>query len=109
MVQRLTLFDLFGESNIATVVARWPQIVQPITGFIATWPPPNFPEWLAALNNGTVLNDVRTGSDGDRVAVEAKLSMTTVTTYLEGFPFVISSMPDVEFRIQYATPVENQV
>ena len=109
MAQPLTLFDLFGEPTIVGAVARWPQFVQPITGVIGNWPPPAFAEWLAALNNGVTLSDVRTGADGDRVAVEAKLSMTTVTTYLEGFPFVISSMPDVEFRVQYATPVENQV
>src|SRR5436190_23798704 len=105
---QLTLFDLFGEPAIAGVVARWPQLIQPTTGLIANWPPPEFSTWLAALNNSVLVTDVRTGAAGDRIGVEAKLSMAAVTAYAEGFPFVFSSMPDVEFRIQYATPGQNQ-
>lgn len=109
MAQPLTLFDLFGEPDIGRVVARWPQLIQPTTGLIGNWPPPGFETWLAALNNNVLVTDVRTGAADDRVGVEAKLVMTQVSAYPEGFPFVFSSMPDVEFRLQYATPTENQM
>src|SRR6185503_20169777 len=105
MAQPLTLFDLFGEPAIAGVVARWPQVVRPITGLIANWPPPDFSTWLAALNNAVAVSDVRTGATGDRVGVEARLSMAQITAYPEGLPFVFASMPDIEFRLLYASPV----
>jgi hypothetical protein len=109
MATKLHLFDLFSESGLAGALARWPQTVQPITGFIASWPPPTFSAWLAALNNAVVVQDVRTGADGDRAAVEARLAMTQVSDYPSGFPFVISSMPDVEFRLQYSTSQQNLI
>lgn len=107
----LTLFDLFGEANADAVAAMWPSRVQPFTGLIGQWPPPQpaFSQWLAALNNTFALSEVRTGAANDRVAVEAKLTSTGLASYPDGFPFVISSMPDVEFRVQYATPAENQI
>lgn len=109
MTAPLTLFDLFGETTIAGVAAVWPQRVQPTTGVIATWPPPSLSAWLAALNNAVTLSDVRTGADGNRVSVEAKLAMAGSAAYPDGFPFVISSMPDVEFRIQPATTLNNTI
>jgi hypothetical protein len=111
MTMPLTLFDLFGEANADSVAAVWPTRVQPFTGLIGQWPPPQpaFSQWLAALNNTFSLSAVRTGAANDRVAVEAKLTSTGLAEYAAGFPFVISSMPDVEFRIQYATPIENQI
>jgi len=105
----LTLFDLFGEPAIAGVAAAWPQRVQPTTGVEASWPPPSLSAWLGALNNAVVVSDVRTGADGERVAVEAKLAMPGSAAYPEGFPFVIGSMPDVEFRVQAATASENLI
>jgi hypothetical protein len=111
MTLPVTLFDLFGEANADAVAALWPTRVQPFTGLIGQWPPPQpaFSQWLAALNNTFAVSDVRTGAAGDRVAVEAKLTSTGLAAYPAGFPFVLSSMPDVEFRIQYATAVENQI
>src|SRR6188768_23434 len=109
MPQRFTLFDLFGAPDLNAAVTRWPQIVQPITGFIGNWPPPDFHVWLDALNNAVDVSDVRTGADEDRVAVHAKLSMTGVNPFTGGFPFVISSMPDVEFRVQQPTSTPNQI
>lgn len=109
MTTSLTLFDLFGESTIAGVAGAWPQRVQPETGFEASWPPPSLSAWLGALNNAIVVSDVRTGANGDRVAVEAKLAMPGSAAYPDGFPFVIGSMPDVEFRIQPATAGENLI
>ena len=111
MTMPLTLFDLFGEANVDAVAAVWPTRVQPFTGFIGQWPPPQpaFSQWLAALNNTFALSDVRTGAANDRVAVEARLTPTGLAAYPAGFPFVLSSMPDVEFRVQYATPAQNQI
>ena len=111
MTMPLTLFDLFGEANADAVAATWPTRVQPFTGLIGQWPPPQpaFSQWLAALNNTFALSDVRTGAANDRVAVEARLTSTGLAAYPAGFPFVLSSMPDVEFRVQYATPAENQI
>jgi hypothetical protein len=111
MTMPLTLFDLFGEANADAVAAIWPTRVQPFTGLIGQWPPPQpaFSQWLAALNNAFALSDVGTGAANDRVAVEAKLTSTGLATYPAGFPFVLSSMPDVEFRVQYATPADNQI
>lgn len=111
MTMPLTLFDLFGEANADAVAAIWPTRVQPFTGFIGQWPPPQpaFSQWLAALNNTFALSDVRTGAANDRVAVEARLMSTGLAAYPSGFPVVLASMPDVEFRIQYATSAQNQI
>src|SRR5204862_4646512 len=73
------------------------------------WPPPDLSTWLGALNNAVDLSDVRTGAGADRVAVEAKLTVIGSAAYPQGFPFVLGSMPDVEFRIQSATALENKV
>lgn len=104
MVRELTLFDLFGEPNLTFVASVWPPVVQRHLGITATWPPPDLSVWLGQLNNGVTLANVRTGAAGDRLAVEAQLQLDNVrTSYSEGFPFVIGSMPDVEFRIQTIT------
>jgi len=105
----LRLFDLFGEPDAATVAAVWSQRVQSTTGFSGDWPPPDLVDWLAALNNAVVVSNVRTGADDDRVSVEATLTMPGSVAYPEGFPFVLASMPDVEFRIRPATAIENQI
>lgn len=102
----LTLFDLFGE---AALTQSWPQRVQPVTGLTAPDPAPSFSTWLAAINGSIDVTDVRTGFDGDRAAVEAKLTIRGTTAYAEGLPFVLDSMPDVEFRVLPATATENQV
>jgi hypothetical protein len=100
MPQPLTLFDLFGGASLAAVATRWPRSIQPVTGYIANWPPPLEP-WLANLNDGVLIRDVRTAADSDRVSVEARLRMDlTLAARPSGFPFVLGSMPDVEFRIQ---------
>lgn len=111
MTTPLTLFDLFGESSVDGIATIWPTRVQPFTGLIGQWPPPQpaFNQWLAALNNTFVLSDVRPGAANDRVAIEAKLTSTALAAYPAGFPFVFASMPDVEFRVQYATAAENQI
>ena len=109
MAKVLTLFDLFGEITLDGAVSMWPPTVQPTTGRITNWPPATLRTWLSNLNDLFTAEDARTGADGDRVAVEARLAMTQAAPYPDGFPFVISSMPDVEFRLQYATPQENRI
>lgn len=94
------LFDLFGEFT-----ARWPRAVQSLVGILGPGSSdPNLAVWLAALNNATGVKDVRTGAAGDRVSVEARLTFDNALAAYAGspgaFPFVIASMPDVEFRIQ---------
>ena len=94
---RETLFDLFGDFT-----AAWPSSLlrerpgHPIGG------PPSPAVWLSALNNSVFVQNVRTGALQDRVAVEAELTVDPAAGFLgypEGWPFVIVSMPDVEFRI----------
>lgn len=95
---RETLFDLFGDPT-----AGWPStIVREHTGFEAG-APASPATWLAALNNSVHVSDVRTAAGPDRVAVEAALSVLPGAGFLgypDGWPFVIESMPDVEFRIR---------
>ena len=97
MITRTTLFDLFGDFT-----TFWPvRVIQPEIGISGTGAPPNPAAWLGALNNGVDLLEIHTGVAGDRVSVEAKLKLDNArTSYADGFPFVIASMPDVEFRIQ---------
>ncbi|MED7924381.1 hypothetical protein SMD20_09070 [Nonomuraea sp. LP-02] len=92
------LFDLFGDFT-----GDWPlSVVQYFAGLHApgsTTPDPG--SWLRSLNQGVRLVDVHAGVSGDRATVEAAALLDLGQTgYLGGFPFVIASMPDVEFRIQ---------
>src|SRR5262245_19375338 len=102
VAMKLTLFDLFGAPTIDAMLMRWPQAVRPQTGAEVNWPPVGLREWLQALNRGITIEDVRTGSLPDRVSIEAKMRLDNATAgYPEGFPFVLSSMPDVRFLVQH--------
>ena len=96
---RQTLFQLFGDPT-----SRWPaQVVEHDRLPRSRQRDPEPAAWLAALNNSVRVSEVRGGAREDRVAVEAALSVdpgTGFLSYPDGWPFVIASMPDVEFRIQ---------
>ena len=115
-----TLFTLFGDFT-----AAWPaSAVGPETGVVVGGNPVAVLTWLAALNNSVRVANVRTGV-GDvqpthartdagevRVAVQAELSVDPAVGFLgytTGWPFVIMSMPDVEFRIQPFTDATHAV
>ena len=104
----IRLFDLFGEPP-ASAAEAWTRRVQPVTGFVASDDPLSIETWLAALNNVVGVTEVRTGADGDRVAVEAKLFMPGSAAFPDGFPFVFASMPDIEFRIRPDTLHQNDI
>lgn len=100
MASEQTLFDLFGEFTSA-----WPSAVQRLVGILGPGSgDPDLSVWLAALNNGTEIQNSRFGAGAGRVSVEAQLTFDNAqATYAgkpNGFPFVFASMPDVEFRIQ---------
>jgi hypothetical protein len=100
MASEAKLFDLFGEFT-----ARWPSAVQRLVGVLGPGSDdPNLAVWLAALNSGTQVKNARVGAASDRVALEAQLTFDNAqATYAgvpDAFPFVLASMPDVEFRIQ---------
>lgn len=104
MASKLTLFDLFGEAGLTSIASLWPRAVQPVTGHVESWDTDAIAFWLTQLNAALTLDDVRTGADGDRVAVEAQCHFDNgLSATPEGFPFVISSMYDVEFRVQTIT------
>ena len=94
-----TLFGLFGDPT-----HLWPtDAVREQTGHPLGGDPPDPSTWLGALNNSVQVENVRPGADADRVSVEADLTVglgTGFLGYLQGWPFVLVSMPDVEFRIQ---------
>jgi hypothetical protein len=95
MADDLTLFDLFG-----SFVAAWPKLeIFETTGVPGTTPDPA--SWLGALDNAVTITDVRTSSSSTRVSIEATLAVNVpATPGSAGFPFVLLSMPDVEFRVQ---------
>ena len=100
MAKDQTLFDLFGE-----LTAAWPKAVQRLTGILNPGiGDPELSVWLAALNNGTSVANTRFGADAERASIEAQLTFDNAQAGYAGvpdaFPFVIASMPDVEFRIQ---------
>ncbi len=104
---RLTLFDLFGDPT-----GGWPtEIVRSHTGITAAENAPAVSAWLASLNETVLVGDVRTGASAERVAVSARLSVRAglgFPTFSKGWPFVIASMPDVEFRVQpYTDPTRS--
>src|SRR5437899_11326005 len=92
-----TLFDLLGDFS-----ALWPvDRIRAIPGKpLSAAPTPQV--WLAALNNGVGISHVRAGVLDDRVGVEASLTLDNAKATFSGspgaFPFVLASMPDVEFR-----------
>jgi hypothetical protein len=95
---RETLFDLFGDFTNA-----WPSGIMRERPGLVVGGTPSPAVWLAALNNSVRVQNVRTGALEDRVAIEAELTVDPATGFLgypEGWPFVIVSMPDVEFRIR---------
>jgi len=108
MTVPLRLFDLFGEPSPAAVAAVWSQRIQPTTGFPGNVAPADVVDWLAALNNGVSIFDVRTGADGDRVTAEATLTFDGTAAYSAGFPFVLASMPDVQFRVLYPATIPDE-
>jgi hypothetical protein len=100
MASEQRLFDLFGE-----LTAGWPAAVQRLPGIVNPGvSDPELSVWLAALNSGTAVKNTRFGADSDRASVEAQLTFDNAQAAYAGkpdaFPFVIASMPDVEFRIQ---------
>ena len=101
MITKTTLFDLFSD-----FVDKWPnEVLQEEVGLLGLPPDPSV--WLTALDAGVDVIDIRMGSEGDRVSIQAKVAIDNGRTgYIDGFPFVIASMPDVEFRIQDMTVME---
>src|ERR1700676_699356 len=89
------LFDLFGN-----FISSWPSNrVQENTGILgpgSSAPDPS--AWLTKRNQGVTLTNIRTAALGDRVAVEARASLN-FASYPQGFPFVLASMPDVQFLV----------
>jgi hypothetical protein len=98
----LTLFELFGNPT-----TRWPSdAVRQHTGHPGTGTP-DPGTWLEALDKSVRVQNVRTGALGDRVSVEAELTVDPSAGfhgYPEGWPFVIASLVDVEFRIRPYPP-----
>jgi hypothetical protein len=94
---RETLFDLFGDFS-----AAWPvRLVQETPGLPSQGAAPSPAVWLTALNGGVRVTHVRAGAvAGGRVSVEAELRLDSIPAYSGGWPFVLTSMPDVEFRVQ---------
>ncbi len=107
MTVPLRLFDLFGEPSADVLAAIWSQRIQPTTGFPGNVQPNDLKLWLAAWNNSVDIFDVRTGADGDRVTAGASLVFKGIAAYPDGIPFVLASMPDVEFRVQSVSPVDD--
>lgn len=107
MTVPLRLFDLFGEPNADALAAVWSQRIQPTTGFPGNIPPNDLKTWLAAWNNSVDIFDVRTGADRDRVTAEATLVFRGTAAYPDGIPFVLASIPDVEFRVKPVAPVDD--
>ncbi len=91
---------LFGD-----LAAAWPadkiQEPNPASGPAAS----SLAKWLGDLESCIVdVHDLRTAADRDRVAVEARLGFDPVQAYYpEGFPFALTALPEIEFRIQKAT------
>jgi len=94
--QRTTLFTLFGDP-----AERWPS--DHVREFSGTGDPGDPAAWLGRLNNAVQVANLRTGASSDAVAAQAELSVDPSAGFAadpDGWPFVIASMPDVEFRIQ---------
>ena len=99
--QPMTLFNLFGEPS-----TRWPS--DHVREFSGTGDPGDPAAWLARLNNAVRVANLRTGASADAVAAQAELSVDPSAGFAadpDGWPFVIASMPDVEFRIQPRGPI----
>ena len=93
-----TLFGLFGDPT-----ESWPSdAVRQHTGHQEAGDPPSPAAWLGALENSVRVQTVRGGALADRVSVEAELTVDPAgfLGHPDGWPFVIVSMPDVEFRIK---------
>lgn len=91
------LFDLFGD-----LTAGWPRrLVQQDVGWVnPLLPAPDPTGWLSALNAAVTVDDIHTGTGGDRVSLRARLRMPVPALSGAGWPFVLADLPDVEFRIQ---------
>jgi hypothetical protein len=89
-----TLFELFGDFT-----PRWPvETLQETIGAVGD--PAEVAAWLAALNAALKIENIRVGSLNGHMALEADISIDNAFSgYPDGFPFVLSSMPDVEFRV----------
>ncbi len=110
MATPLNFFKLFGD-----FLSDWPvDRIRDVTG----WDPTNIDlnGWLAELNAASRLFDVRTAASVDpfqadpndpvdrRVGLEARLALEASALRPGGLPFVLSSMPDVEFRVKAMDP-----
>lgn len=94
MVSPLTLFTLFGDFT-----ANWPRnFIGPELGIDPT--SPDYSTWLTILSESTMLADVRSATTSGHIAIEAKAGIINNAVYPTGIPFVLTAMPDVEFRIQ---------
>ena len=90
-----SIFDLFGDPS-----ALWPaDRVHEHPGHDQGTPSP-VAVWLGRLNAGVTVSNIRTGADPNRVSIEADLTSSAFPGDPDGWPFVIGSMPDVEFRIK---------
>lgn len=89
------LSDLFGELG-----SQWPS--DHVREFSGTGTPGDPQAWLSRLDTAVHVANVRMGASLDAVAVQAELSVGAAgfAADPDGWPFVIASMPDVEFRIQ---------
>ena len=112
MATPLGLFKLFGN-----FLPHWPAgWVRDVTG----WDPTgiDLDGWLAELDAAAQLFDVRTAVSVDlfdddpadpkerRLALEGRLALASSALRPGGLPFVLASMPDVEFRVKAMTPAQ---
>ena len=88
-----SLFDLFGDFG-----GVWP--TDRVREHPGAGDPSPVAVWLGRLNAAVAVRNVRTGARADRVSVEADLTTQSFASDPEGWPFVIASMPDVEFRVK---------
>lgn len=95
------LNEIFGDFR-----SLWPKNqIKELPGIEATSINPD--PWLNALNLGVTLKELRIGTDGPRSSFEAKAELDNAASgYSDGYPFVFTSMPDVEFRIPSQTKIK---
>jgi hypothetical protein len=89
------LFELFGDFT-----ALWPvESLQETIG-IEVGNAVEIQAWLAAINAALKIRNIRIGSLDGHAALEADVSIdNTLSGYPDGFPIVLRSMPDLEFRL----------
>jgi hypothetical protein len=94
MADQASLFSIFGDFR-----PSWPRPLLGPTSY-TVGPDPDFDAWLGHVNDGIRLKDITTNAAADRVVMQARYWVDpAAAAYPDGVPFVISTMPDVEFRV----------